>query len=106
MSGANCALITIFFYCCWTVGHAVFLGHWNKKNYLIDWNACISISFCFSRGLLPADADYNLLDVARRLEMYGMILYPAKVRDSSEMLNILDLNWMERKWGEEKIILS
>ena len=52
----------------------------------------ISISFCFYRGLLPADADYNLLDVARRLEMYGMILYPAKVRDSSEMLNILDLN--------------
>ena len=32
-----------------------------------------------SRGLLPADADYNLLDVARRLEMYGMTLYPAKV---------------------------
>lgn len=52
----------------------------------------MSISFCFYRGLLPADADYNLLDVARRLEMYGMILYPAKVRDSSEMLNILDLN--------------
>ena len=31
------------------------------------------------RGLMPADADYNLLDVARRLEMYGMTLYPAKV---------------------------
>lgn len=28
---------------------------------------------------MPADADYNLLDVARRLEMYGMMLYPAKV---------------------------
>lgn len=33
----------------------------------------------WSRGLMPADADYNLLDVARRLEMYGMMLYPAKV---------------------------
>ncbi|XP_015747495.1 PREDICTED: FERM domain-containing protein 7-like [Acropora digitifera] len=30
------------------------------------------------RNLSPADADYNLLDVARRLEMYGVILYPAK----------------------------
>lgn len=28
---------------------------------------------------MPADADYNLLDVARRLEMYGITLYPAKV---------------------------
>lgn len=46
---------------------------------------------------MPADADYNLLDVARRLEMYGMILYPAKVRDSSEMLNILDLNGEEMR---------
>lgn len=37
------------------------------------------------RGLLPADADYNLLDVARRLEMYGMILYPAKDKDDVEL---------------------
>ena len=40
----------------------------------------MSLSFLF-RGLMPADADYNLLDVARRLEMYGITLYPAKVRD-------------------------
>ena len=103
MSGANCALITISFTVVELWDMLYFKGIEIKK-YLIDWNACISISFFFYRGLLPADADYNLLDVARRLEMYGMILYPAKVRDSSEMLNILDLK--ERKWGEEKIILS
>jgi hypothetical protein len=33
----------------------------------------------FYRGLSPSDCDYNLLDVARRLEMYGIILYPARV---------------------------
>lgn len=37
------------------------------------------------RGLLPADADYNLLDVARRLEMYGMTLYPAKDKDNVDL---------------------
>ncbi|KAL9964479.1 hypothetical protein ACROYT_G028125 [Oculina patagonica] len=37
------------------------------------------------RGLLPADADYNLLDVARRLEMYGVTLYPAKDKDNVEL---------------------
>ncbi|PIK55644.1 putative FERM, RhoGEF and pleckstrin domain-containing protein 2 [Apostichopus japonicus] len=29
-------------------------------------------------GQTPADADFNLLDVARRLEMYGVRLYPAR----------------------------
>ncbi|XP_044170655.1 FERM, ARHGEF and pleckstrin domain-containing protein 2-like isoform X1 [Acropora millepora] len=37
------------------------------------------------RNLSPADADYNLLDVARRLEMYGVILYPAKDKDRVEL---------------------
>lgn len=39
----------------------------------------IIIVLSFSRGLSPSDCDYNLLDVARRLEMYGIILYPARV---------------------------
>ena len=42
----------------------------------------LPLFFCH-RGLLPADADYNLLDVARRLEMYGVTLYAAKVRHCS-----------------------
>lgn len=37
------------------------------------------------RGLLPADADYNLLDVARRLEMYGVTLYAAKDKDQVQL---------------------
>lgn len=36
-------------------------------------------------NLSPADADYNLLDVARRLEMYGVILYPDKDKDRVEL---------------------
>ncbi|KAK3726912.1 hypothetical protein QZH41_016711 [Actinostola sp. cb2023] len=37
------------------------------------------------RGLSPSDCDYNLLDVARRLEMYGIILYPARDKDNVEL---------------------
>nr|XP_002732232.2 PREDICTED: FERM, RhoGEF and pleckstrin domain-containing protein 2 [Saccoglossus kowalevskii] len=32
-------------------------------------------------GQTPADADFNLLDIARRLEMYGVKLHPAKDND-------------------------
>ncbi|XP_015773766.1 PREDICTED: FERM domain-containing protein 7-like [Acropora digitifera] len=41
------------------------------------------------RNLSPADADYKLLDVARRLEIYGVILYPAKVKHCNIELLLL-----------------
>ena len=99
--GANCNFNTFFFFLLlWNSEISSFLGHCNWI--LKDWN----IFLCFFRCLLPAGADYNLLGLARILQMHGIILYPAKVRYSFEMLNILDLNWMERKWGEGKIIPS
>ena len=32
----------------------------------------------FSSGQLPADADLNLLDIARKVELYGIKMHPAK----------------------------
>ena len=86
--GANCTLNTFFFTV--TVRFPVFLGHCN--GIFERLKHLYSIFLCFFRCLLPAGADYNLLGVARILEMHGIILYPAKVRHSFEMLNILDLN--------------
>lgn len=45
----------------------------------------------FNRGLSPSDCDYNLLDVARRLEMYGIILYPARVSNSIIILVFISI---------------
>ena len=65
---------------------------------LIDYSCTIVLKnfdqywffiFEYRRNLSPADADYNLLDVARRLEMYGVILYPAKVKHCSIELLLL-----------------
>uniref|UniRef100_A0AAV2JXD9 FERM, ARHGEF and pleckstrin domain-containing protein 1 n=1 Tax=Knipowitschia caucasica TaxID=637954 RepID=A0AAV2JXD9_KNICA len=36
-------------------------------------------------GQTPAEADYHLLEVARRLEMYGIRLHPAKDREGSSL---------------------
>lgn len=33
------------------------------------------------RGQTPADAEFNFLDHAKRLDMYGVDLHKAKVRD-------------------------
>ena len=41
-----------------------------KDNYLL-----FSIRY---RGENPADADHNMLEIARQLDMYGITLYPAK----------------------------
>lgn len=38
------------------------------------------VEFC--RGLSPAEADMALLETARRCEMYGVKLHPAKVLES------------------------
>jgi hypothetical protein len=40
------------------------------------------VFFCecrFCSGQTPADADLGLLDIARKMEHYGLRLYPAKV---------------------------
>ncbi|KAM9804576.1 FERM, ARHGEF and pleckstrin domain-containing protein 1 [Neosynchiropus ocellatus] len=36
-------------------------------------------------GQTPAESDYHLLEVARRLEMYGIRLHPAKDREGSKL---------------------
>ena len=41
-------------------------------------NAMILFSV-FSRGETPAEADVNLLDTARKVELYGIRMNPAKV---------------------------
>lgn len=38
---------------------------------------------CVYRGHTPAASDYQLLEVARRLEMYGIRLHPAKDREGT-----------------------
>eukprot|EP00794_Sanderia_malayensis_P010962 gene10962-12123_t len=37
------------------------------------------------RGKSPSEADRNMLDVARQLDMYGVTLYPAKDRDDTDL---------------------
>uniref|UniRef100_A0A8C2A882 FERM, ARHGEF and pleckstrin domain-containing protein 1 n=1 Tax=Cyprinus carpio TaxID=7962 RepID=A0A8C2A882_CYPCA len=36
-------------------------------------------------GQTPAESDYQLLEIARRLEMYGVRLYPAKDREGTKL---------------------
>lgn len=38
--------------------------------------------FLYFRGQTPADAEYNFLDHAKRLDMYGVDLHKARVRVS------------------------
>lgn len=39
----------------------------------------------FYSGHTPAESDYQLLEVARRLEMYGIRLHPAKDREGTKL---------------------
>lgn len=41
--------------------------------------------FYVVRGQTPAESDYQLLEVARRLEMYGIRLNPAKDREGTRL---------------------
>lgn len=45
----------------------------------------ISSPVCSARGQTPAESDYQLLEVARRLEMYGIRLHPANDRESTRL---------------------
>lgn len=36
-------------------------------------------------GQTPAESDYQLLEIARRLEMYGVRLHPAKDREGTKL---------------------
>lgn len=43
-----------------------------------------SLALC--RGLSPAEAEFHLLDTARKVELYGIRMHPAKVRAPSKLL--------------------
>lgn len=42
-------------------------------------------NFCFVSGQTPAESDFQLLEIARRLEMYGIRLHPAKDREGTKI---------------------
>ena len=39
----------------------------------------LEMLYCFFSGQTPAEADFNLLDTARKVELYGIRMHPAKV---------------------------
>jgi len=41
--------------------------------------SCLKLTFVCRRGQSPAEADLNLLETARRCELYGVKMHPAKV---------------------------
>lgn len=45
----------------------------------------IDPSRSFRRGQTPAVSDYQLLEIARRLEMYGIRQHPAKDREGTKL---------------------
>ena len=49
-------------YAVWSVGE------------MYEWMCCIYCS-----GQMPAEADFNLLDTARKVEVYGIRMHQAKV---------------------------
>lgn len=42
-------------------------------------------NFCFVSGQTPAESDFQLLEIARKLEMYGIRLHPAKDREGTKI---------------------
>lgn len=41
--------------------------------------------FCSVSGQTPAESDFQLLEIARKLEMYGIRLHPAKDREGTKI---------------------
>uniref|UniRef100_A0A674EZA6 FERM, ARHGEF and pleckstrin domain-containing protein 1 n=1 Tax=Salmo trutta TaxID=8032 RepID=A0A674EZA6_SALTR len=62
--------------------------HLLNNNYIPDQVALIDKIMEFHSknvGQTPAESDYQLLEVARRLELYGVRLHPAKDREGSKL---------------------
>ncbi|XP_058247306.1 FERM, ARHGEF and pleckstrin domain-containing protein 1 [Hemibagrus wyckioides] len=62
--------------------------HLLNNNYIPDQMALMDkIMECHRKhvGHTPAESDYQLLEVARRLEMYGIRLHPAKDREGTKL---------------------
>uniref|UniRef100_A0A8D3CKN7 FERM, ARHGEF and pleckstrin domain-containing protein 1 n=1 Tax=Scophthalmus maximus TaxID=52904 RepID=A0A8D3CKN7_SCOMX len=62
--------------------------HLLHNKYLPDQDAIRDkITDCHRKhvGQTPAESDYQLLEIARRLEMYGVRLHPAKDRDGTKL---------------------
>ncbi|XP_067372037.1 FERM, ARHGEF and pleckstrin domain-containing protein 1 isoform X3 [Channa argus] len=63
-------------------------SHLLNNNYIPDQMPLIDKIMEFhsnNRGQTPAESDYQLLEVARRLEMYGIRLHPAKDREGTKL---------------------
>ncbi|XP_047457267.1 FERM, ARHGEF and pleckstrin domain-containing protein 1 isoform X2 [Mugil cephalus] len=63
-------------------------SHLLNNNYIPDQMPLIDKIMDFHSkniGQTPAESDYQLLEVARRLEMYGIRLHPAKDREGSKL---------------------
>uniref|UniRef100_A0A668ARU6 FERM, ARHGEF and pleckstrin domain-containing protein 1 n=1 Tax=Myripristis murdjan TaxID=586833 RepID=A0A668ARU6_9TELE len=63
-------------------------SHLLNNNYIPDQMALIDKIMEFHSkniGQTPAESDYQLLEVARRLEMYGIRLHPAKDREGTRL---------------------
>lgn len=54
------------------------LGLWFLEAYKLI-NSELFIIYVLRRGQTPADADFNLLDTARKVEFYGIQLHQAQV---------------------------
>uniref|UniRef100_A0A8B9K191 FERM, ARH/RhoGEF and pleckstrin domain protein 1 n=1 Tax=Astyanax mexicanus TaxID=7994 RepID=A0A8B9K191_ASTMX len=62
--------------------------HLLNNNYIPDQMALMDKIMEFHQkhvGQTPAESDYQLLEVARRLEMYGIRLHPAKDREGTKL---------------------
>lgn len=63
---------------------------------------------CFVSGQTPAESDFQLLEVARRLEMYGIRLHPAKDREGTK-INLAVANTgilVFQVWGTQRLSLG
>ncbi|XP_068124056.1 FERM, ARHGEF and pleckstrin domain-containing protein 1 isoform X2 [Hyperolius riggenbachi] len=67
---------------------AVDREHLSKNTYMPQQDALIEKIMEYHRnhfGQTPAESDFQLLEVARRLEMYGIRLHPAKDREGTKI---------------------